>query len=90
MAINFDSPNDEVDGTNITIHAIGDTKSIYENRDTGVEKSVSDLLERHKQLTFRADEITDNNGINYDTVLSVESIVPGLLTRNMPVGGYTF
>ncbi len=90
MTINFNSPEDEVDGTNITIHAIGDTKSIYENRDTGVEKSVSDLLERHKQLTFRADEITDNNGINYDTVLSVESIVPGLLTRNMPVGGYTF
>ena len=61
MTINFNSPEDEVGGTNITIHAIGDTKSIYENRDTGVEKSVSDLLERHKQLTFRADEITDNN-----------------------------
>lgn len=90
MAINFDSPDDEVDGLNITIHAIGDTKSIYENRDTGVEKSVSDLLERHKQLTFRADEIADNNGINYDAVLSVESIVPGLLTRNMPTGGYSF
>ena len=43
MTINFNSPEDEVDGTNITIHAIGDTKSIYENRDTGVEKSVSDL-----------------------------------------------
>lgn len=90
MAINFDSPDEEVDGVKLTIHSIGDTKSIYENRDTGVEKSVSDLLLRHKALTNQANEIMENDGINYDSVLSVESIIPGLLTRNLPMGGYTF
>lgn len=91
MAVNINSPVEDVDGiAKITIHAIGDTKSIYENRDTGVEKSVSDLLTRHKDLTERANEIIENEGINYDSVLSVESIIPGLLTRNMPAGGYTF
>ena len=90
MAVNFNSP-DDVDGiTGITIHSIGDTKSIYENRDTGVEKSVSDLLLRHKELTNQANEIMEKDGINYDSVLSVESIIPGLLTRNLPMGGYTF
>ncbi len=91
MAVNINSPVEDVDSVaNITIHSIGDTKSIYEDRDTGVQKSVSDLLERHQQLTNRANEIIQNDGINYDTVLSVESIVPGLLTRNMPVGGWDF
>ncbi len=91
MAVNINSPVEDVDGiAKITIHAIGDTQSIYEDRDTGIQKSVSDLLMRHQELTNRANEIIQNDGINYDTVLSVESIVPGLLTRNMPQGGYDF
>lgn len=91
MAVNINSPMEDVDSVaKLTIHSIGDTKSIYDNRDTGVEKSVTDLLTRHMELTNRANEIIENEGINYDSVLSVESIMPGLLTRNMPVGGFTF
>lgn len=89
MTINFNSPDGDVDGLSLSIHTHGDTMSIYEDRDTGVQKSVSDLLERHKALSLRATEIMEE-GINYDSVLSVESIMPGLLTRTMPEGGFTF
>ena len=90
MTINFNSPVDENGDVKITIHSIGDEKSIYSDRDTGVEKSVTDLLARHKALSDKANEIMDKQAINYDSVLSVEEISPGILLRNMPRGGWDY
>lgn len=91
MAVNFNGPGEQVGGdVNVTIRTFDDTESIYSDRSDDVEKSITDLLTRHKELTERANEIIEKNGICYDSVLSVESIIPGLLTRNMPVGGYSF
>lgn len=91
MVVNYnEAAIDEDSSVNLTIHSIGDTKSIYSERENEVEKSVTDLLERHKSLTAKANNIFENNTINYDSVLSVESIIPGLLTRNMPPGGFTY
>ena len=90
MAVNLNAATIKEDSsTSITIQSSVGVDSIYSDREKDIEKSIDDIINKHKALTLKANEISEQNGINYDSVLSVESIMPGLLTRNLPYGGFT-